>query len=62
MLMGYSFLTIKLFADVAMFIGALLIGYFTYMLQHGFKLSFFSFMVRTQISLFQLELEHLTKL
>ncbi|KAE8649823.1 uncharacterized protein LOC101206392 isoform X2 [Cucumis sativus] len=31
-------------SDVAMFIGALLIGYFTYMLQHGFRLSFFTFM------------------
>ncbi|XP_008463753.2 uncharacterized protein LOC103501822 isoform X1 [Cucumis melo] len=35
-------------SDVAMFIGALLIGYFTYMLQHGFKLSFFSFMVQSE--------------
>ncbi|XP_038900080.1 uncharacterized protein LOC120087236 isoform X1 [Benincasa hispida] len=35
-------------SDVAMFIGALLIGYFTYMLQHGFRLSFFSFMVQSE--------------
>ncbi|XP_022981228.1 uncharacterized protein LOC111480428 [Cucurbita maxima] len=37
-------------SDVAMFVGSLLIGYVTYMLQHGFGLSFFSFIVPSERS------------
>ncbi|KAG7037448.1 hypothetical protein SDJN02_01075, partial [Cucurbita argyrosperma subsp. argyrosperma] len=37
-------------SDVAMFVGSLLVGYVTYMLQHGFGLSFFSFIVPSERS------------